>query len=248
MNALADNAYTKALAGMRRLCPAPRAILCVSAHWMTKGTYVTRMPKPRTIHDFGGFPEALFQVQYPAPGSPEVADLVIDTVGSDTVKADDSEWGLDHGTWSVLRHLFPEAKVPVLQLSLDLAKPPQYHFELGKKLRPLRDEGVFIVGSGDTVHNLRKINWESAAPPFAWAQEFDAWFKGCLEKRDFDSLVHHYRDTEVGKLAVPTPDHYYPALYILGASEEADALKIEYEEIQNGSISMLCFSFGGRYT
>lgn len=241
MNAIADNAYTQTLAKLRSLCPNPRAILCISAHWMTDGTWVTHMTNPRTIHDFGGFPKELFDVQYPAPGSPEVAELVSKSL-SPNAGLDDQDWGLDHGTWSVLRHIFPKADIPVVQLSLDLSQPPEYHAMIGTQLRSLRQENILILGSGNLVHNLRQIRWAENAPPFPWAIEFDEWLKERLQKKDFAPLMHGYLEMDSGKLSVPTPEHYLPLLYILGASDPADQLHFEYEEIQNGSISMRSFS------
>jgi 4,5-DOPA dioxygenase extradiol len=165
MNAIENNAFTQRLAGIGARLPQPEAILCISAHWMTEGTWVTHMPHPKTIHDFYGFPDELFRIRYPAPGSAKHAELVAETVGDFKVHLDDEMWGLDHGAWAVLRHLFPKADVPVLQLSLYLAQPPEYHYRLGELLRPLREKGILIVGSGNIVHNLREIRWETHAEP-----------------------------------------------------------------------------------
>ena len=244
MNAIADNAFTRTLAKLGSRLPKPRAVLCVSAHWLTPGSRVTGMARPRTIHDFGGFPEALYEVRYPAPGSPELADLVRETVGGGAVRVDHDEWGLDHGAWSVLRHLYPKADVPVVQLGIDYVLPARRHFELGEKLRPLREKGVLILGSGNIVHNLRRISIDENAAPEAWAVEFDAWAKERLERRDFAPLLGDLAAAPSGTLAVPTPDHYDPLLYVLGASDARDRLRFEYEGIQNGSISMRCFSLG----
>ena len=244
MNAIEDNVFTRTLSALGARLPRPEAVLCVSAHWQTRGSLVTGMAAPRTIHDFGGFPEALYKVRYPAPGSPALAALVRETVGPATVSIDESEWGLDHGSWSVLRHLYPKADVPVVQLSVDAGAPARRHFELGEKLRPLREKGILILGSGNIVHNLRRIAFEEDAAPESWAVEFDAWVKGRLEKRDFDALLGDLAAAPSGALAVPTPDHYDPLLYILGASDAGDKLRFEYEGIQNGSISMRSVSFG----
>lgn len=241
MNAIADNAFTRRLAELQKIYPTPKAILCVSAHWMTKGTWVTHMEHPRTIHDFGGFPDELFAIQYPAPGSPEIADLICKIIPH--VSADDKNWGLDHGTWSVLRHVYPEANIPVIQLSLDMTKPPSYHYELGKKLKELRNQGVWIVSSGNIVHNLRKIKWEENAEPYDWAIEFDAWVKENLLQKNYDALITKFNESPAGQLSVPTTEHYLPLLYILGAADESDELHFEFEGIQNGSISMLTMSF-----
>ncbi|HEX4925761.1 MAG TPA: 4,5-DOPA dioxygenase extradiol [Bdellovibrionales bacterium] len=244
MNALETNDFTRALAGMRALYPAPKAILCISAHWMTEGTWVTHMPKPKTIHDFYGFPQALFDIQYPAPGSPETAKLVSASVSDPRVNLDNEMWGLDHGTWTVLRHVFPEADVPVVQLSLYMAQPPEYHLKVGQQLRALRDRGVLIVGSGNIVHNLRRIDWNTHAKPFDWAIEFDAVVKASLERRDAKALMSDFHSSEAGKLSVPTNDHYYPLLYAFGAADERDELRFVFEEIHNASISMRTLSFG----
>jgi 4,5-DOPA dioxygenase extradiol len=243
MNAIEDNAYTRAVAALGRRLPRPRAILCVSAHWLTRGTAVTGMADPRTIHDFGGFPEALYRVDYPAPGSPELAAQVRETLGTKTVSIDAAEWGLDHGAWSILRHLYPRADVPVVQLSIDAGLSSRAHYELGRKLRPLREKGILILGSGNVVHNLRRVSFEDNAPVEAWAAEFDAWVKARLQARDFDALLGDLSAAPAGRLAVPTPDHFDPLLYILGASDVRDQLRFEYEGIQNGTISMLSVGF-----
>lgn len=244
MNAITENAFTQALHDLAERLPQPRAILCASAHWMSEGTWVTGMSQPRTIHDFYGFPQELFDVQYPAPGSLEIADLVSSTVKDPNVHLDQEMWGLDHGTWSVLRHMYPEANIPVLQLSIYMKQPPRYHFQVGEQLRALRDQGILIVGSGNLVHNLRRIRWEENALPYDWAVEFDQWIKTKLEARDHEALVTKAMDTPAGKLSIPTPDHYYPLFYPLGATDNQDEIQFEYEEIQNGSISMRCVSWG----
>jgi 4,5-DOPA dioxygenase extradiol len=244
MNAIADNEYTRALAALGARLPRPEAVLCVSAHWLTQGSRVTGMAEPRTIHDFGGFPEALYRVRYSAPGSPALALLVRETVGGGRVEIDDSEWGLDHGAWTVLRHMYPKADVPVVQLGIDDGAPARRHFELGEKLRPLRDKGVLILGSGNVVHNLRRISFDDGAAPEPWAVEFEAWVKGRLVVRDHEALLGDLDTAPSGALAVPTTDHYDPLLYVLGASDARDKLRFEYEGMQNGSISMLSASFG----
>ena len=243
MNAIAENDYTRSLTRMKSIYPQPRAILCVSAHWMTKGTWVTAMEHPKTIHDFYGFPEELFAVQYPAPGSSEIARLIQSSTSQIQIQLDEDSWGLDHGAWSVLRHLYPEAQVPVLQLSLDMEKTPEEHFRLGERLRHLRDEGIYLVGSGNLVHNLRQIKWDPAASVYPWAIEFNNWIKEKLSHREFSSLVKEFQKTEAGRLSVPTLEHYLPFLYILGASDAQDQMHIEYDEMQNASISMLSVSF-----
>jgi len=243
MNALADNAFTRALAALGARLPRPKAVLCVSAHWLTRGTAVTGMVAPRTIHDFGGFPEALYRVQYPAPGSPALAARVKELLGAKTA-IDEGEWGLDHGAWSVLRHVFPAADVPVVQLGIDLGAPARRHFELGAKLRALRAEGVMLIGSGNVVHNLRRISWEEDAEPADWAVAFSDWVKARALARDFDALLADPSAAPGGRESVPTPDHYDPLLYILGAADAGETPSVLFDEIQNGSIAMLSLGFG----
>jgi 4,5-DOPA dioxygenase extradiol len=244
MNAIADNNFTKALNNLGKKVPKPQAILCVSAHWMTEGSWLTHMEKPKTIHDFYGFPEALFKVQYPAPGRPDIAKSIKETITDHRLNLDHEAWGLDHGTWSVLKHMYPDADIPVMQLSIYMQRPPEYHFKLGQELAKLREKGVLIVGSGNIVHNLRRISWEEKARPLEWAQEFDQWVAQKIIMRDFSPLQKEFLNSEAGKLSNPSLDHYYPLLYILGASDVKDTMKFEYEEIQNASISMRCVSFG----
>jgi 4,5-DOPA dioxygenase extradiol len=244
MNALANNEYTKTLNQLGERLPKPKAILCVSAHWMTKGTYVTHMAKPKTVHDFHGFPKALFEVSYPASGSPQLAEQIVAHIQNPSIGLDAVNWGLDHGTWSVLRHVYPKANIPVVQMSMDMTKPAEFHFELGKKLQFLREQDVLIIGSGNIVHNLRSLDWDEHAKAFDWALEFDEWVKEKLEKKDFKELIENYKGSQFGALSVPTPDHYFPLLYVLGAAFKEDSLLHVYEEIQNASISMRCFSFG----
>ena len=241
MNALANNDYTHALNKLETTLPTPKAVLMISAHWMTKGTWLTTMAHPQTIHDFGGFPKALFDLQYPAPGDPELAKLIIKHFQSPHIGSDQNEWGLDHGTWSILRHIYPEAHIPVLQLSMDMTMPSEYHYELGQKLHFLREQGVLIIGSGNIVHNLRQINWDQNARPFDWANEFDLWVKEKTMSRDFHSLIKDFTNFKSGQLSVPTPDHYFPLLYILGASDDTDQLTFPYEGIEHSSISMRSF-------
>ena len=244
MNALANNRYTQTLSQLGKKIPTPKAILVLSAHWLSQGTWVTQMAKPRTIHDFGGFPQALFDVEYPAPGSPETAALIQSVIIDPKIQLDSSEWGLDHGTWSVLRHLYPAAEIPVLQMSLSYRESPEYHFKLGEDLARLREMGVLILGSGNIVHNLRKIQWDENAKPYDWAIEFDEWIKTKIEERNFKEILLGPTASAAGRLSVPTVDHYLPLLSVLGAASAPDELRFEYEEMQNGSISMRSFSFG----
>lgn len=244
MNAIDVNPYTKTLNALGEKLPRAKAILVISAHWMTEGSWVTAMEKPKTIHDFYGFPDELFAVQYPAPGNPEIAQIVQDVTNDPKVHADHEMWGLDHGTWSVLRHLYPNADIPVLQLSLYMEQPPEYHIRLAQELQALREKGVLIIGSGNLVHNLRRIQWGPDPKPFEWAEEHNEWLKKKLHERDAKSLLVNFRETEAARLSIPTLEHYYPLHYVLGAADKKDDFKIEYDEIQNGSISMLSFSFG----
>jgi 4,5-DOPA dioxygenase extradiol len=244
MNAIDTNNFTRTLNRLGEEITRPEAILVISAHWMTEGTWITHMDKPKTIHDFFGFPKPLFDVQYPAPGRPDIAEAIQKEIIDPKVQLDHEAWGLDHGTWSVLRHMYPNADIPVMQLSLYMGQPPEYHVKLGQELAKLREKGVLIVGSGNIVHNLRKIGWDPDARPYEWAIEFDEWSKDKITKREFKALQNDFLQTEAGRLSVPSMDHYYPLLYIIGASNSNDELKFEYEEIQNSSISMRCFSFG----
>lgn len=244
MNAIEENAFTRALGELGRAIEHPKAILCISAHWMTEGSWITHMPRPKTIHDFYGFPKALFDVQYPAPGSPEFAELIQNEVQDPKVNADDETWGLDHGTWSILRHMYPSAEIPVLQLSIYMAQPPEYHFRLGQQLRRLREQGILIVGSGNIVHNLRQIDFSPSAKPYDWAIEFDEWVKERLLHADYVALIRDATKSQAVLLSIPSPDHWYPLLYTLGASDGRDRLRFEYEGIEHGSISMRCLSLG----
>ena len=250
MNALADNDYTRALGALGRELPRPRGIVCISAHWMTEGLWVTRMAQPRTIHDFGGFPRELFEVQYPAPGSRELAELVQTVVSIPQIDGNDAgdsdEWGLDHGAWSVLRHLYPKADIPVVQLSIAMDEGARFHFELGAKLRPLREQGILILGSGNMVHNLRRIDWNERAAPASWALEFDRWVKSRIEARDFESLIERATESEAGRLSIPTPDHWYPFLVAAGAMGPGDQVDWVWDSIDHGSIAMRSFVASGR--
>jgi 4,5-DOPA dioxygenase extradiol len=243
MNALLKNDWTEAWAGIGRTIETPRAILCVSAHWYLPATLVTAMTVPRTIHDFGGFPRELFQVQYPAPGDPALAQQVRELLKPIDVGLD-QEWGLDHGTWSVLCHVFPNANVPIVQLSINETEPPQFHFELGKRLRPLRDEGILIAGSGNLVHNLHTYAWGRHMPePYDWAVRFEKTARELMQNGDFEPLINYETLGRDALLSIPTPDHYIPLLYILGAARPNDTLSFPVEGVDGGSISMLAISF-----
>ena len=241
MNALADNRYTRALRKQAQQFPRPAAVLCVSAHWYTQGTAVTAMPKPKTIHDFGGFPQALFDVQYPAPGDPRLAAKVQSLLAPMDVPADFS-WGLDHGAWQVLVHLYPEADIPVIQLSIDARQPPRFHYDLGRRLAPLRDVGVLLLGSGNIVHNLRRMQRVDDAPAYDWAARFAAAVRTAVLTRDHDSLINYERWGDDAQLSVPTPEHYLPLLYVLGAQSATDSAQVFVEGIDNGSLDMMSFS------
>ncbi|WP_417335883.1 4,5-DOPA dioxygenase extradiol [Halobacteriovorax marinus] len=242
MNAIENNDFTQSLQRLGKSLPKPKAILMISAHWETNGSWLTGMEKPKTIHDFHGFPKELFDVQYPALGAPQIALNVAKTV-KEPIIGIDNKWGLDHGTWSVLKHIFPNADVPVFQLSLDRNQPMSFHYELGKQLSFLREQGVMIMGSGNIVHNLREVTWGEDARPHDWAIEFDEWSKKRLLERDFISLVKDPLSMRAGQLSIPTLEHYLPLLYVLGTSSVEDTLVFDYEGIQLSSMSMRCLRF-----
>ncbi|WP_244754408.1 4,5-DOPA dioxygenase extradiol [Rhodanobacter sp. B2A1Ga4] len=244
MNALHDNAWTRGWAALGQRLPRPRAVLSVSAHWYLPDTAVTAMAAPRTIHDFGGFPRELFEVHYPAPGDHELVRRVRELLRPLDVRADLS-WGLDHGTWSVLCHVYPDADVPVVQLSIDESQPPAFHYGLGRLLRPLRDEGILLIGSGDVVHNLHSYAWgRHPVEPFDWALRFEAKARELMLQGDHHALTDYEALGRDAELSVPTPDHYLPLLYVLGASHEGDAVTFPVEGMDGGSISMLSVQFG----
>jgi len=246
MNALERNRFTEAWRAFGASVPRPRAILAVSAHWHVDGLAVTAMPRPRTIHDFHGFPQALFEVDYPAPGLPELAEEVADTVKPDyVVGLDHDGWGLDHGTWGVLVHAFPDADIPVVQLSLDARKPLDWHVALGAKLAALRERGVLIVGSGNVVHNLRAIDWREPDGAYDWARRFDDATRQLMAERPHDiaSLATH-RDYQ---MAVPTDEHFLPLLYLAGlASAAGKPAEVRVDGYAYGSLSMTAYTLGGR--
>lgn len=243
-NALQNNAYTEAWATIGQSIEEPKAILCISAHWYIPGTAVTAMPRPRTIHDFGGFPRELYEIQYPAPGSPELAQRVSELLTPIPVELDHA-WGLDHGTWSVLGHVFPNADVPVVQLSIDKTQPPEFHYESGKHIASLRDEGVLIIGSGNMVHNLHTYAWgRHDVEPFDWAVRFEQRARELLRSGDLLPLVDYESLGRDALLSVPTPDHYLPLLYVLGARQLDDDINFPVEGFDGGSVSMLSVRFG----
>jgi len=248
MNALADNSYTQAWARIGRAIDSangkPKTILCVSAHWFVPEIAVTAAPNPRTIHDFGGFPQELFRVQYPAPGAPELAQRVQPLLAPLPVRLDQG-WGLDHGTWSVLKHVYPEADVPVLQLSIDETKPAAFHYELGRKLAPLRDEGVLLMGSGNLVHNLHTYAWgRHPAEPYDWTLSFERRARELMLSGTHQPLIDYAALGRDAELSIPTPEHYLPLLYILGAQRKGEAVSFPVEGVDGGSISMLAVQVG----
>jgi 4,5-DOPA dioxygenase extradiol len=244
MNALLGNEYTEGWAAIGKGIPRPLAVLSVSAHWYLPGTFVTAMPAPRTIHDFGGFPRELYEVKYPAPGSLELASRVQELLAPFTVGLDE-RWGLDHGTWSVLCHVFPEADVPVVQLSIDETQTARFHYELAKRLAPLRDEGVLILGSGNIVHNLHAYAWgRHVVEPLDWAARFDARARELMLANDHAPLVNYEQLGRDATLSAPTPDHYLPLLYVLAQQREGDDVSFPVEGFDGGSISMLSVQIG----
>lgn len=244
MNALHQNGYTDGWAAIGASMRRPKAIVSVSAHWYLPGTAVTVAPLPRTIHDFGGFPRELYEVQYPAPGSLDLAERVRELIAPLEVSSD-THWGLDHGTWSVLIHVFPEADIPVVQLSIDETEPPEFHYELGQRLSPLRDEGVLIMGSGNLVHNLHTYAWgRQAVEPFEWAIKFEAEARSLIEAGDHAPLVAYESMGREARLSAPTPEHYLPLLYVLGAGRPDDKVSFPVEGVDGGSVSMLTVRLG----
>ncbi|MDY0883314.1 4,5-DOPA dioxygenase extradiol [Dongia soli] len=244
MNAVTSNGFSDAWRRIGQEIPRPTAILSISAHWFVPKTGVTIATAPKTIHDFGGFPPELYQVQYPAPGDPVLARRVQQLLSPLDVQLDNS-WGLDHGTWSVLRHVYPRAEIPVVQLSIDETEPASFHFEIGKKLAPLRDEGVLIFGSGNLVHNLHTYAWgRHSRDPYDWAVRFEDEAKQMILAGDFDPLIHYENLGPDAALSIPTPDHYLPLLYVLGAGQHEEQIGFPVEGVDGGSISMLTVQVG----
>lgn len=244
MNAIEDNEFSRTWSRIGRELPLPDAVLVISAHWLTRGSVVTAMEAPRTIHDFGGFPQALFEVQYPAPGSVELAGMTSELLKGLPLEPD-HDWGLDHGCWSVVRHMYPDANVPVVQLSIDYGKPPEFHFKLGQQLKSLRKKGVLVLGSGNMVHNLRMVAWDKLSEPeygFDWAHEMNAVFKSAIEKHENSRLIDYLSLGPAARLAIPTPDHYYPLLYTLGLAEK-DEISFFNDKAVGGSLTMTSVRF-----
>lgn len=244
MNGIEGNAFSNSWAEMGRSMPEPKAVIVVSAHWFTSGTAVTAMDFPRTIHDFGGFPQALFDVQYPAPGSPELATELAAMIQSTDTELD-HDWGLDHGAWTVLRHMFPLANIPVLQLSMDYRKGPKAHYELAAELMALRRKGVLILGSGNMVHNLGMLNWSMMnGGGYDWALEINDQFKRLILHGDHAPLWNYPQLGQAAKLAIPTPEHYLPLLYTLGLQLPQDEVSLFNDQAVGGSLTMTSVRIG----
>ncbi|MEP6793411.1 MAG: 4,5-DOPA dioxygenase extradiol [Saprospiraceae bacterium] len=246
MNAITENEFTKGWKDAGSSIQKPNAILCISAHWETRGTFVTAMEKPKTIHDFGGFPQELFDVEYPAPGSPALAQETKDTISKTQVGLDDT-WGLDHGAWSVIKHLYPAADIPVIQMSLDYDQTPQYHYELSKQLSSLRHKGVLIIGSGNMVHNLGLMAWDkmnTSDYAFDWASEASTKMKKYITEGDYQQLINYKSQGKSFQLAIPTPEHYLPLLYALALKEENESLSLFNDKAVAGSLTMTSVKIG----
>ncbi|WP_339795267.1 4,5-DOPA dioxygenase extradiol [uncultured Imperialibacter sp.] len=244
MNAIEENAYTKGWHSLGYELPKPTAILCISAHWETKGTFVTAMEHPKTIHDFGGFPRELFAVQYAAPGSPELAEETKKLVEKTDILFDHDHWGLDHGCWSVVKNMYTDADIPIIQMSIDHFKSPQWHYDLAKELATLRKKGVLILGSGNMVHNLRLVNWSDMFAKYDWTESINAQFKSLISDRNHAPLINYQSLGKEAQLAIPTPEHYLPMLYILGLQEQKDEISF-FNDDSWGPISMTSFKISG---
>lgn len=246
MNGIEQNNFSASWQKLGQQINPPKAVLVISAHWLTNGTYVTAMENPRTIHDFTGFPPALSKVQYPAPGAPELARELSKSASTGKIGLD-HEWGLDHGTWSVVRHMFPGANIPVLQLSIDYHRPALYHYQLARELQVLRKKGVLIIGSGNMIHNLRMIAWDKFNVPgygYDWAQEINATFKENILLGEHDPLIHYERLGKAAELAIPTPDHYFPLIYTLGLQSKQEPVTLFNDELIGGSMNMTSVMYG----
>ena len=246
MNGIEDNEFSRRWAQMATEIQTPKAVLVVSAHWFTKGTQITAMDFPKTIHDFGGFPKELFAVQYPAPGNPLLAKETVELIHSAKVELD-HDWGLDHGTWTVVRHMYPDAKIPVLQLSIDYTKGAQYHYDLAKELYELRKKGVLIIGSGNMVHNLRMVAWDKMNEPgygYDWALQMNDKFKSLITTGDYKPLINYESLGKEALLAIPTPEHYLPLLYTLGLKGNKDKIAFFNDKAVAGSLTMTSVKFG----
>lgn len=239
MNGIENNQFSEQWEAIGREVPNPTAVICISAHWLTRGTFVTAMEKPKTIHDFGGFPKALFDVEYPALGSPAIAEETKKLITKAEVHLD-HDWGLDHGTWTVIRHIYPKANIPILQLSIDYYQSPQFHYELAQELAVLRRKGVLIIGSGNMVHNLRMVDFQriNGSYGYDWAIEINDTFKKYIAEGNHKPLINYESLGQAAKLAIPTPDHYYPLLYILGMQEKNEEATFFNDVAVGGSLTM----------
>ena len=246
MNGIEDNAFSMRWKEMAKQIPVPTAVLVASAHWFTRGTKITAMDFPKTIHDFGGFPEALYQVQYPAPGHPALAKDVADMVSTTGIELN-HDWGLDHGTWTIIRHMYPQADIPVLQLSIDYTKDGQFHYALAREIQSLRKKGVLIIGSGNMVHNLRMVDWAKLNEPgygYDWALEMNHRFKTLISEGLHDQLIRFNQLGDAARLAIPTPEHYLPLLYALGASYANEPVEFFNDQAMGGSLTMTSVKYG----
>ena len=246
MNGIEATEFSRRWTQMAKEIPEPAAVLVVSAHWFTKGTHITAMDFPKTIHDFGGFPQELFEVQYPAPGNPELAIETAELLHSANVGLD-HDWGLDHGTWTVVRHMYPKANIPVLQLSIDYTKGPQYHYDLAKELLSLRKKGVLIIGSGNMVHNLRMVAWDKLSDPgyaYDWAITMNDKFKDLIQTGNHQPLINYSSLGEEAMLAIPTPEHYLPLMYTLGLKNDKDNIAFFNDMAVGGSLTMTSVKLG----
>jgi 4,5-DOPA dioxygenase extradiol len=246
MNGIEDSEFSRRWTKMAKEIPTPQAVLVISAHWFTKGTQITAMDFPKTIHDFGGFPKELFAVQYPAPGNPSLAKETAALLHSAHV-ALDHDWGLDHGTWTIVRHMYPDAKIPILQLSIDYTKGPQYHYDLAKELYALRKKGVLIIGSGNMVHNLRMVAWDKLSDKeyaYDWASSINNKFKELIQHGDHNPLINYSTLGTDALLAIPTPEHYLPLMYTLGVKREDDSVSFFNDKAVGGSLSMTSVKLG----
>ena len=239
MNAVEDNEYSRTWRSIAERIPKPEVILSISAHWFTKGTKVMNEEEPKTIYDMYGFPKELYEVIYNSPGSPNIAKVSKDLISKETEY--DNSWGIDHGTWSVLVHMYPNRDIPVFQISIDANAPPETHYKIGKELRPLREKGVLIFGTGNVVHNLRLVDWHKGSKGFDWAYEFDDYIHENIETKNHNNIIKYNELGEIAKLAVPSPDHFYPLLYTLGASDEEDKVSVFNKSCELGSLTMTSY-------
>lgn len=241
MNAIEDNQYTRGWKDMAAKIPKPQAIISISAHWYTKGTKVMNEENPKTIYDMYGFPKELYEIVYDSPGNPPLAEKSRELISKDSVF--DNSWGIDHGTWSVLVHMYPERDIPLFQISIDAAAPPEEHYKIGRELKPLREQGVLILGSGNIVHNLRMVDWSMGAEGFDWAHEFDDYIKENIENRNHAAILNYKNLGRTAELAVPITDHFNPILYAIGACDDEDKISVYNYSCEMGSLSMTSYIF-----